>query len=639
VTAALGFKRLGMAIAACVVAGFGALALMSFLISPDSARDAVKAEIRAATGFDPILRGPITVSLFPYGAVNFTDVIFDNNLSTDPAFSVERLTASLRLLPLLLGRIEIADISLARPHVIIDFDSTGRSNWLPLVDMLASALKPRTSASKSAVSFSEIRISQGTITLRNRARGTVETLHDIEMSLAWPSISKSFGATGRFNWHNETLDANITISDFFSALTGNRSGLKFRIGGAPLKLAFEGAVSTQPNLKVEGTLAVDSSSLRDTLQWTGQQPFPGGGFGPFALKAQTNLTAGTFSLSNVHVELDGNAAEGVLAFAATNHDAVQGTLAAEKIDLTPYIAAVRLLATNTRAWDLQPIDLDGLAGIDLDLRLSSRQVTIGSAKLGRTAIAANLRDGKLAITIGESEAFGGTIKGSLELAKSEMGTDLKTQLNFSDVDLDQSLGDIFGFRRIEGKGDISFAVEGSGANVQALTHTLNGAAKLSSGKGALTGFNIEQLLRRLERRPLSGGSNFRGGRTPFDSLNVALKIIQGIANVEEMRLEGAAVKLSLTGAMSIPSRDFDLKGTASLFSSASAPAAGFELPFVVQGPWDDPMMLPDPQSLIRRSGAAAPLLDAVKDRKAREAVKSAIERLTGSPAPSSLTGR
>jgi AsmA protein len=42
-------------------------------------------------------------------------------------------------------------------------------------------------------------------------------------------------------------------------------------------------------------------------------------------------------------------------------------------------------------------------------------------------------------------------------------------------------------------------------------------------------------------------------------------------------------------------------------------------------------MLPDPESLIRRSGAAAPLLDAVRDRKTRNAIKSAIDRLTGAP--------
>ena len=57
----------------------------------------------------------------------------------------------------------------------------------------------------------------------------------------------------------------------------------------------------------------------------------------------------------------------------------------------------------------------------------------------------------------------------------------------------------------------------------------------------------------------------------------------------------------------------------------------------MQGPWDDPLIFPDPESLIRRSPATAPLLDAVKDKKTRDAVKSVIERFTGGglrpPAP------
>jgi AsmA protein len=40
-------------------------------------------------------------------------------------------------------------------------------------------------------------------------------------------------------------------------------------------------------------------------------------------------------------------------------------------------------------------------------------------------------------------------------------------------------------------------------------------------------------------------------------------------------------------------------------------------------------MLPDTQSLLSRSGAAAPLLDAVRGKTTSEAVRNAIERLTG----------
>ena len=165
-----------------------------------------------------------------------------------------------------------------------------------------------------------------------------------------------------------------------------------------------------------------------------------------------------------------------------------------------------------------------------------------------------------------------------------------------------------------------------------VTHTLNGTASLTAHAGALAGINVEQLLRRLERRPLSGSGDFRSGRTPFDQLALSLKIQQGMVSVDDLHIDGPAVRLAVAGQASVPTRDLDLKGVATLVSTATANE--FELPFVVQGQWDDPIMLPDPQSLIRRSGAAAPLLDAVKSHAAGEAVRSVIDQLFAAPSGS-----
>ncbi len=163
----------------------------------------------------------------------------------------------------------------------------------------------------------------------------------------------------------------------------------------------------------------------------------------------------------------------------------------------------------------------------------------------------------------------------------------------------------------------------------AVTRTLNGNASLTGHDGALAGLDIEQLLQRLERRPLSGGGDFRNGRTKYNSIAVALKIEQGKVTVEDVKVLGPAVQLALTGSASIPQRELDLTGTASLVTPAREGVPPFALPFIVQGSWDDPIMLPDAEALIRRSGAAAPLLDAVRDRRARDAARSVIERLTG----------
>jgi AsmA protein len=628
VTAAVGIKRLGFVVVALAAVGIGALVILPFLMSADVVREAVKAEIRAVTGLDPVLRGGTSVSLFPSGAVSFDDVMLGDNRTGAPALTAEHVVARLRFFPFLAGRIEIADVSLVRPTIAIIFNADHSSNWSGHIETLARNLKP---GPDRPASFSEIRIADGTIILRDEAYEIVETLANVEMALAWPSISRSFAATGRFAWHDEPIDATIGLTDFVAALQGDRSGVKIRLASTPFKFAFDGYISHRPTLKMEGTLAADTASLRDALRWAGQQAPPGGGFGRFALKAQTNVVGGTIGLSGVNVELDGNAGEGVLTF--DGRQTLQGTLAAEGLDLTPYISAVRLLTGGERGWDSKPIALDGLDGVHLDLRLSAARVNIANAKLGRTAVAANLRGGNLTVAVGESQAFGGVVRGTFGLAKSPAGADFRAQLQFSNVDLEQCLGDMFGIRKLEGKGNLSFAIDSSGRSVYDLTKGLNGTAGLTSRKGAIAGFNVEQLLKRIERRPLSGGGEFRTGKTPYEMLTVNLKIVQGVANVEDVRMEGPSVGLALAGSASIPERELDLRGTASLLSisasGSNAAAPAFELPFMVQGPWDDPIILPDPESRIQRSGAAQPILDAVRNRSPRDPIRSAIERLTG----------
>jgi AsmA protein len=623
-TAATGLKRLGIALLVLVAAGAGVLLAANSLISADSVRGQVLSEIRAVTGLNPTLRGPVAVSLFPSGSVRFEDVMLGS--ANRPALIAERLTARLRFLPLLVGRVEIADVSLERPTIAVDIDASGRSNWSGLIAALS---RSRTRDAQRPAAFSEMRIRNGIIVLRDQERKIYETLGDVELSLAWPSISKSFGATGSFVWHAEPVTVSLTLGDFAAALAGNRTGIKLRLAGAPMKGAFEGSLSLEPTLKIEGTVAADADSLRDALVWFGKRPLPGGGFGRFAIKATTNVTGGTIGLSGVNVELDGNTAEGVLTFATDSRKTLQGTLASDALDLTPYVSTVHVLTGNRRQWDSEHITLDGLAGMDLDLRLSAATVMLADAKLGRTAIGANLRDGHLVVTIGEAQAYGGVIKGSVTLANFDRGVEVKSQLEFTNVELESCLDQLVGLRRLEGKGDMSLAVEGAGNSVLALTRTLNGTASLTGRDGALLGFNVEQLLRRLERRPLSGGGEFRTGRTPFDRISVALKIVGGKAAVEDLKITGPTVRVALAGSASIPSRELDLTGTAALVAVAKANALPFELPFIVQGAWDDPIMLPDAEALIRRSGAAAPLLNAARDRNAGGTVRSVLERLTG----------
>ena len=622
-------KRLGMPIAAFFGAAVIGLIAMSWFLNRDALREAVEAQIRAVTGLDLVVKGNIDISVFPASYVSFHDVGLKGGGAADPALAVDVLTANLRLLPLLLQRFQIADVMMLRPHIHVVREADGASNWTPFIRTIARAMKP---GADNQVSFSEIRIEDGVLAYEDAANHVSEALDDIDLSLAWPSISRSFAATGQFDWRGERVDGSISASDFVAALSGDRSGLKARLTSAPLKLAFDGTVADRTSMMMEGILTIDSASLRNALSWIGQGPPGSGGFGRFALKARANLIGASVALTNVNVELDGNVAEGVMTYSNNGRQTLQATLAAGALDFTPYVSTFRILASGAHDWNHQLFDLDSLSSTDLDMRLSAARVTVGSTRLGRTALGANLRGGALALTVGEAQMYGGIARGSFGIARVDTAADVKAQFQFTDVDLQTCASELFGINKLSGRGNLNVSLQASGSSPFGLAQSLDGTANLTGHDGAIAGIDVEQLLKRLERRPLSGAGNLRNGSTPYDTLTVALKFSGGVATAEDIRVDGPAARLTLTGTSSVPAREYDLKGVASLVSAADG-TPGFQLPFVVQGPWDDPLIFPDPESLIRRSPASQPLLDAVKDRKTRDAVQSVLDRFGGARKP------
>jgi len=625
---AQGIKRLGMSVAALIAVALVGLIALSVLLDRTAMREAVETQIRTVTGLQLVIDGGIDVSVFPRSYITFNNVRLrnDDEAGASPALSVNELTANLRLLPLLLRRFEIADITLSRPQIRVLRDADGRSNWTPFLEAVKRTMKPGVD---NQVSFSEIRVEDGVLDYRDDGNSLSEHLTDIDLSLAWPSISRTFAATGQFDWRGARVDGSISVNDFVAALSGDRSGLKVRLAGAPMKVAFDGAVANRASLLLEGTLSADGVSLRNALRWAGQEPPGSGGFGRFALKARANMVGPSIALTNVNIELDKNVAEGVMSYTSNaGRQGLQATLAAGAIDFTPYVSTIRLLASGAQDWNRQLFELGVVNPVDLDMRLSAAKVTIGATTLGRTALSANLRGGTLALSIGEAQVYGGIVKGTLGISRSATVADVKAQFQFADVDLESCAADLAGVRSLSGRGNLAIALEASGTSPFGLAQSLDGTASLTGHDGAISGFNVEQLLKRLERRPLSGGGNFRSGKTPFDTLNMTVRFSDGVATAEDIRLESRAARISLTGTASVPGREYDLKGVASLASVPGAPP-GFDLPFVIQGPWDDPLIFPDPESLIRRSPGAAPLLDAVKDRKTRDAVRSVLERFGG----------
>lgn len=615
-------RRAG-AVAAIAMGALAVIALTAVVLLPlvvpgaELRRTAVQA-LAGSTGQRVVILGEPSLRLFPSPRVVLGKVSFP--LPAGQSLDAENVVARLDIWSLVTGKVAVDDVIVEHPTLVLAGD--GIAPALAVAPVLAAADRP------------ELRIVDGTIAWRSASGLTRELVSGLTASLERVNDGHGVAIALAFDWREDRVAASALVDDAASLMGGAPTPTRLMISTTDARARFQGRAALGDAPVMEGTISAEGGSLRDLLTWAGLEMPTAGGFGPFALASRLSLDNGAVSLTEATVELDGNRGDGAfLLQAAHGRPMLQGTFAADRLTLTPY-GALRLTTGDGRAWDRRRIDLSWLSALDLDLRLSAGRVIADETSLSTVAASAVLSAGRLVIALGEAKGWGGALRASLSLAPAAPepdadpddppGAEVRFEAEATDVDLARVLEDVAGLRRIEGVGSLQVDVEGAGHSVLDIARNVAGSISLSAANGYLSGFDVAQVLQRIERRPLSALADTRGGRTAFAEMACRIAILDGVGTVEEMQLQSRQVRLGMTGSVAIGERTIDFAGKAALLPSGKG-AGGVELPFSVRGTWDAPVVMADPLSLIERSGAALPLLEAVKGRLGSAAAEPVLD--------------
>ncbi|MDP1837993.1 MAG: AsmA family protein, partial [Reyranella sp.] len=100
-------------------------------IDVNSYKPMIAAEVKKATGRDLVLDGPISLSLLPVPSVSISGVKFFNVPGSKNANMVEvkSVTVKPSLLALLMGGIEVSEVTLVEPKIVLEVNAEGKPNW------------------------------------------------------------------------------------------------------------------------------------------------------------------------------------------------------------------------------------------------------------------------------------------------------------------------------------------------------------------------------------------------------------------------------------------------------------------------------------------------------------------------------
>lgn len=564
-----------------------------YLFAGATLEGAVADQLRATAGlvFDTKISGRFDLLPRPH-------LVFYETKVTDPSgvidIDAEEFDGDVRLLPLIVGRIELTSLTLIKPRLTIDLD--GRA--VQAESFIGRAM--RSSEPHADRPLGVVTLVDGTTRIKSKALRRPAELTDVNVTLDWRDLDSPATLAGSLSMRGTAAEVTAWFARPSGLMRGDHSAVAFRLHSAPLDLSATGDLVSAATTGFRGQLSAKSPTATALLELAGKQATLLAPFANLSLNADATVgidpdNEASIDLQNLRLRADGNAYEGTLAFQSGERLSLSGTLATDQLALAPFFSRMPGLHETNGDWSSARLLGTVPSLLDLDLRISAKHVRLAPLTVDDAALAVMTRGDRTEVALVDGKAYGGTTKGRISIGVANDAVTLRGSGSINGADASTLTWDAFGRQLAEGTVSGSANVETTGGSLATLMRNLQGWAKGSATDGEIVGADLSRALRESRRNDLGAAlMALRGGRTAFRTLTFGAHVADGIATLDEGTAETTNAVLAIGGSADIGGRRFDLhlNATPSDVATPGKPKAP-PLAFGVQGPFDKVTLRPD----------------------------------------------
>lgn len=590
-------KLLGIILVAVLIA-VGAL---FFLPGERIARIAAE-RISDMTGREVTMTGDTSISFYPVlGISTGKTTIANADWGTGgPMLSADSLKLGVDAMALIRGDIRITGLEVVQPRIVIERGKDGRGNWQIGVAGVASSEQGGTApdaAPKSdrlALTLDRALITDASVTYIDHASGTRQRMQGMDLDMRWPT----YAGEGTFEGVLRPAGQDVRVSGRLGAvgpfLEGAVSPVKVTVSTTGGTFTVDGRATTAPQL--DGQLSADISNTAVFMAALGlPATTPPKGLGRSAkIKSQISVTKDLrLSLRDLALGLDGNSLTGAVDVVTSGaRPRITAQLNAGALDLTGLSTDDGAGATSgqprpaSAGWSTTPIDASALAAADANIALTASSLDLGQFKFGAARILLTVENARAVAELQELQGYGGTIAGQV-VANNRSGLSVGGDLTARGIDMECLLTDAADITRFATTGTASLDFLGVGQSVDAIMRSLSGNLKLATGRGVISGFDLDRLMR-------SGDGS--GGTTVFDEVGASFAIKDGDMRGDDLTMSMPLATATGKGRIGLGARDIDYLFTPVLLQGENS--RGLAIPVRIRGPWSGPSIRPDLEKAI-----------------------------------------
>jgi AsmA protein len=535
-----------------------------------------------------------TFSALPWPSLRIVDAQL-GNASGANVVSAPEARIDLSLTALAFGRVAPKQVTLTAPTITLDLDRPPFVSRLGAADAMA--------AFNGFSSLGAVSLTNGVVRLASRTRGLDTVIESVRGRFGNLSPTSRISVDLSAVWRDAPLALSGSLDEPQQAALGRPSALVVRFASSLGDLTFTGTLTAGSAPGAAGELSASSHAVADLLRLFGAPPPPFPGAADVAISGAIKATPEDVVFDEATLTAGGQTLQGAMRLTRTGGRlSLSGSLDAEHLALVPLLGQPGPVFAPDGGWSRSGFALAPPRDFDLDLRLSAGQLDAYDVRLDNVAASALLKDGALTAEIVEATAYSGRLAGELHLGCDNSTLRLAARGKLDGADFGAAASD-FGWLELTGTGGAEFAVETTGRSPADLIADLDGKASLTMAEGALSAVNLEEGLRRSQRRPVDIMKDMRSGKTAFDQATVSVLIGQGIAHIVNGAVIARGLRADLQGAVDLSGQSWRLRLNASQEEPTGIPPPeAAHLSLDINGPWSNPSIQSADEADVPRAG-------------------------------------
>ncbi len=657
-------KTLLIAVASVIGMVILASVALYLFFDPNDYREDISAGVKEATGRDLTIEGELSLSIFPWLAIDIGRTALGNaeGFSDQPFMRFEKASLSVRMLPLILRReTAIGSASIEGLVVNLEVAADGTTNWDDLSGTQETTQRevPETDAVPSRIDVGNIRVSDANVSYTDAQTGSTYSITNLAFNSGGIVADRPFDLDAQFDFtaapgdlggHIEirgttTLTQGaaqvstegLNVSGELRGLTSQAAAFNFdsrsmtidtvaeRMSPGEMDFSvlgvsmsanvepFSYSGSPQPKAK----LRVAEFSLKELMQALDVEPpatADSSALSRLSLSANAAVGADALTLDAMTLELDDSIMVGSLSLPITEGGAIRFDLNVDTINLDGYMAPADNTVDDAGGGSDDDIEIpaDMIRGLNASGRFTIDRAFLSGMEFTNLELGLQSSGGKLRLNPLTAELYEGTYSGDVRIDASQDVPAISVNERLAGVNLSALAKSMFDQDNISGTINGSFILAGAGRNLASIRQDLDGTMSLELVDGAWEGTDVWYQLRsaRAMFRQEPAPEPMLPARTEFTSVSATGTVTNGIFRNDDLIIKLPFLQLTGSGIVDLPAAQVNYSVQARIFDNpelrsgiSEGELADFTktvVPVKITGPLSSPSIRPDIEAVFRQ---------------------------------------